>query len=93
MTPPHGTLLFPQQLPCRVVQARSFEYLDDELAEPERRAIESHLARCTVCRHAYDRDGAFRAYLRRAASTTEAPASLRSRLVDALRRASDESSA
>jgi mycothiol system anti-sigma-R factor len=93
MTTPHGALLFPQQLPCRVVQARSFEYLDDELAEAERRAIDSHLARCADCRYAYDRDGAFRGFLRQAASIESAPASLRSRLVEALRRASDDTPA
>ncbi|MCU0625720.1 MAG: zf-HC2 domain-containing protein [Gemmatimonadaceae bacterium] len=88
MTVHDGRLVFPHW-PCSAVQARSFEYLDDELAQGEREAIDAHLRRCAGCRHAFARDGAFRTQLRHATPQETAPDHLRSRLLDALRRASD----
>lgn len=90
MTLLDGHLSFPSW-PCSAVQARSFEYLDDELARDERDAIDAHLRRCAACRHAMARDGAFRHQLRHAHRLEPAPDQLRSRLLDALRRASDDS--
>ena len=84
-----GPLSFPSW-PCSAVQARSFEYLDEEVASDERDAIDAHLRRCAACRHAFARDGAFRHTLRHAAPLEPAPESLRSRLLDVLRRASDD---
>ncbi len=88
MTLPDGQAPYPHW-PCSAVQARTFEYLDDELAPDERDAIDAHLRRCTGCRHAFARDGAFRHQLRHTQPAEHAPDALRSRLLDALRRASD----
>jgi mycothiol system anti-sigma-R factor len=93
MNPPHDALAFPQARSCLDVQARSFEYLDDELPSDDRREIAAHLTRCAACRHAFDRDATFRQFLRTAAVRDVAPTALRTRLLDALRRASEDAPA
>ena len=53
---------------CPEVARRLWEYLDDELAAKEARAIETHLAGCRACHARCRRERAFLACLARSLS-------------------------
>lgn len=72
---------------CRDVQAKLFEYLDGELPEREREAVEQHLPRCPECRAAAGLEETFRGRYLAPLRPLPAPARLREhvvRLLDAL---------
>jgi anti-sigma factor RsiW len=57
-----------------------FLYLDDELAPPERMALESHLMLCPGCREAVAEERSFLNELRSKAPLRRAPDRLRARV-------------
>jgi mycothiol system anti-sigma-R factor len=65
---------------CEDVLLRVWEYLDQELAPTEARAVDSHLSGCAHCRPAYRYDRAFLEILARQRVRCEAPGRLLMRL-------------
>jgi len=65
---------------CEDVLLRVWEYLDQELAPTEARAVDSHLSGCAHCGPAYRYDRAFLELLARQRVRCEAPGRLLMRL-------------
>jgi anti-sigma factor (TIGR02949 family) len=71
---------------CRELDNLLYPYLDGELVEGDRIAVETHLSACEGCRGSTDRERAMLLVIRTRAKSAavEAPASLRSRLQEKL---------
>lgn len=67
-------------LSCRQVLAHLSDYVDDDLAEGERSAVEAHLAGCDRCERFGGRFGAVVGALRRGMATGDPPPELTARL-------------
>jgi anti-sigma factor RsiW len=65
---------------CDANRVAIFLYLDDELAQPERMALESHLVVCPACREAVAKERSFLNELRSKAPLCRAPDRLRARV-------------
>lgn len=57
------------------------EYLDGELTESECTALKQHLADCPPCLDEYQRDAIMKALIRRSCQCEEAPAALRTQIM------------
>jgi anti-sigma factor RsiW len=73
--------------PCSSSSVAILLYLDEELADPERKALESHLCVCQGCRETADGERRFREELRSDAPLYQAPDKLRSRVEEIVREA------
>ncbi|HKP11924.1 MAG TPA: zf-HC2 domain-containing protein [Blastocatellia bacterium] len=69
---------------CEQARAQMTFYLDDELQDTERAALEAHLAECVTCREGFDRERRFLESLRGARPLHAAPPALRARVEDLL---------
>jgi mycothiol system anti-sigma-R factor len=69
---------------CAGVRAKVYEFLDEELAPPDRRRVDAHLAACPPCAGHFAYERAFLAVVERRATIDEAPAELRERIRAAL---------
>lgn len=65
---------------CHDAMARLWEFLDGEMPEGERQALQRHLEVCGRCFPAYDFQRAYLEYARRLATREHAPPALRKRL-------------
>lgn len=69
---------------CEQARAQMTFYLDDELQDSDRAALEAHLANCMTCRERFDQERRFLESLRGARPLHEAPPALRARVEDLL---------
>ncbi|MBC7638504.1 MAG: mycothiol system anti-sigma-R factor [Rhodoferax sp.] len=65
---------------CRDVLDRVYEYLDNELGEPDYAKIKQHLVECGPCLRQFDLDEAVKALVRRSCSEA-APDQLRLKIL------------
>jgi anti-sigma factor (TIGR02949 family) len=65
---------------CEDAMRQLWDFLDGELAEDDREALEKHLEVCGRCYPAYDFQRAYLEYTRRLATREQAPPDLRKRL-------------
>lgn len=77
----------PPALRCEDCEALLDAYLDGELDEPSRQAVEAHLRGCAACRSEHDRQRALSEALRRELPAHKAPDLFRARVVGMLRSA------
>ena len=73
--------------PCNNSSVAVLLYLDDELAGPERMALESHLNVCESCREMAAGEQRFRSELRAEAPLYPAPGPLRARVEEIVQKA------
>jgi anti-sigma factor RsiW len=71
--------------PCKHIRAQMVFYLDDELQNTERAALEAHLSHCAACREQFERERQFLANIRSARPLYAAPPELRVSVEGALR--------
>lgn len=64
---------------CKAVRTKLFEYLDGELSEEQRSALEEHLGACAECRHLVELEKAFREIYVLPLRPDQAPAAVRER--------------
>lgn len=69
---------------CKSIDTLSMAYLDDELAEEERRELETHLTECATCRGHLDQERADLSLVRRALVAPPANDMFRARIARAL---------
>jgi len=69
---------------CRDVMERLWEFLDGELPEQDREALERHLEACGRCYPAYDFQKSYLEYTRRLATRVGAPPEVRRQLFERL---------
>jgi mycothiol system anti-sigma-R factor len=65
---------------CNEFYARLILYLDDELDQTKKLAVEEHLKGCQACRQVLEREGWFKEYIARSAPLYKAPENLRTRV-------------
>ncbi len=70
--------------PCVETRRVVFEFLDDELGEPQVVKIVEHLERCPPCKGFFAFERTFLSVVRRRVSVDEAPPELRERIQKAL---------
>lgn len=76
----------PHETPCDEVLDRVYEYLDNELPDPTKRAkIKQHLDECSPCFEKYGLDKAIKALVHRSCGHDDVPASLRSKVLARIR--------
>ncbi|HUU46013.1 MAG TPA: zf-HC2 domain-containing protein [Acidobacteriota bacterium] len=77
---------------CRVVLAKLYEYLDNELAPAEREKIAAHLEQCRPCLSRFELEGLFQEYVIARAPRPQARAEFKERVLARLaeERAADE---
>lgn len=65
---------------CNEFYAQLILYLDDELDQNKKRAVEDHLNDCSACREVLEREGWFKDYIARVRPLYKAPEDLRTRV-------------
>jgi mycothiol system anti-sigma-R factor len=71
------------KIPCSEVVERLWEYIDEELADPDSAAVRAHLDACARCFPQYDFQRAYREFLR-CTGDQPVPAELRQRVFEAM---------
>lgn len=71
---PHGT-------PCDEVLAHLYEFLDDELAPPDKGAIRQHLSECGPCLREYGLEETVKQLVSRCCQGEHAPVELHQRVL------------
>ena len=76
---PHGT-------PCDEVLGHLYEFLDGELAPPDKGAIRQHLDECSPCLEKYGLEQAIKALVKRSCGCDTAPTDLRGNVLARIER-------
>ena len=76
----------PPTLDCNAVMRQLWDFLDEELTSERMYAIREHLALCRPCQSHMDFERAFLDALAEARRAERAPSTLRTRVLEALRR-------
>lgn len=71
---------------CPAVAALAFEYLDGEMPDAQRSAVDAHVGRCQPCRDQLDRERSFLTSLRSCMEGEKCPEVVRERIREAMRR-------
>ena len=74
------------QIDCQEAERRLHGFLDKELNETEIVEVQSHLNSCEECRSSFRFEASFKRVVMRRSSEQQAPASLRNKIADRLRR-------
>jgi anti-sigma factor (TIGR02949 family) len=69
-----------QMMSCHEAMERLWEFLDGEMPDEDRQALQRHLEVCGRCYPAYDFQRAYLEYTRRLATQEQAPPELRKQL-------------
>ena len=73
-------------MPCREVQERIYEYLDDEMTRADRTRLAAHLRNCPPCGELARGEQAFLDAVRARCGAGNCPESVRARVAEEIRR-------